>query len=221
MNDMLLAMYKTSDSVTDCSSEDPILLSSLHSPAHVQDTSSSMSHPQDSDGPAVSMSIPCGQVATINADTENQVADMTTQDIVISDDSKLIWQAITAAPECVPTAMTTPTRSIISPNLPSSLKKVTFSTPEVTEQHRFEVHEEERGTAGGHAKAKKLKKRHRHHAHGEEDKEVVGEDGAKVKRRRKTKEGSGASDLAERRNNTGEGISNSPGYAPLRSRLAL
>lgn len=110
-----------------------------------------------------------------------------------ADSSRIAWQSICRSPEdphcysstsqiATPTNLhlTTPTNLLVTtpPNLQSALKRVTFSTPEVTEQHQFEVEEEK------HTRVRKLKKRHRHHTG-----EQAEGDGSEVKRRR-TNEGS-------------------------------
>jgi hypothetical protein len=66
--------------------------------------------------------------------------------------------------------------------LHSILKKVTFSTPEVTEQRQFEIDSVSGGCGPDDnvvhvTKARKVKKRHRHHREDQEE-------GATIKRRR-------------------------------------
>lgn len=82
-----------------------------------------------------------------------------------TDNSKLAWQSAQMKPEAItmatPVTITTPTIAGGGGAVP---KKVTFSDPEVTHQHQFEVGEDEDRRA--HPKAKRTKKRHRHHTEG-------------------------------------------------------
>lgn len=164
MNNMLLEMYKTNSTPdedpghSDRGSHeagDSTVQSNL--PERLQDT------PPLSDGttpPAGDIPHPppglqvaaAGHAATTRGDLETYVV------LDEAESSKLSWQSITKTPPTTPTSLQSPLK-----------KAVTFSTPEVTKQHHFEVPEEEeegeggvdRGKRGQRTKAKKPKKRHR------------------------------------------------------------
>lgn len=94
----------------------------------------------------------------------------------------------------IPTTPTTPQEATPT-SVHSILKKVTFSTPEVSEQHRFELVSEgcgpnDVGHVTPHSKARKVKKRRRHH---KGDHGGNGEEEAANGKRRRMKEGNEAS----------------------------
>lgn len=103
----------------------------------------------------------------------------------------------TASLEATPThsdssAPSTDSKQATPTGLHSILKKVKFSTPEVTEQHQFEAESgsgcgpDDTGHVTSHSRARKAKKRHRHH---EGDPGGKGEGESATVKRRKVKEG--------------------------------
>ncbi len=121
----------------------------------------------------------------------------------IVDSTRLTWQTLTtptAEPtttathnEATPTTLPSCNEATPTTSLPPALKKVTFSTPEVTANHHFDVPDVVGSDGTERIKIRKLKKRHRHHSgnQGEEEAAERREEGrSSGAKRRKTKEGS-------------------------------
>ena len=195
MNQQLLQVYKTS---TPTGSQEITTLEGLEGARALCEGSreSPFSAPPGPVPPVDECKSAGGEMAAIVLPQNNQEVStsMHNADSLATATARLHWQSISERPgtPAVKLQEATPTHADATPTvLHSILKKVTFSTPEVTKQHQFEAEgEEEEGGRGGRGrKIKKLKKRHRHHLCSRDRTEKgEGEEVMSAVKRRKTKE---------------------------------
>ena len=212
MNDQILQVYRSSAAMTsandvtqtdsmDCGSE-PIT-PSLHVAENTltlalsenKPPSTLSSDPKQLDLPHTASVL--AHMTTTSGDDDNKKNQTLSGD---ANASGIIWQQIPK----------TPPPDMPPGSLRSCLKKVSFSTPEVTGQCQFE--ELESNLFGSehrsYLKSKKSKKRHRHHE-GDRKEEVGRDEGAeersKVKKRKMKEESSSIKDGLRERHSSGKG----------------